>query len=44
MVLTEQVRYAGHNKWSNIKHIKGARDQQLAKAGSRIGHSPVLIG
>lgn len=21
-------RNAGHNKWSNIKHIKGANDQQ----------------
>ena len=25
------VRGAGHNKWSNIKHIKAERDGQLAK-------------
>ena len=28
---TQQVRHAGHNKWSNIKHIKGARDAELQK-------------
>ena len=26
-----QVRLAGHNKWSNIRHIKAARDGLLAK-------------
>ena len=25
------VNYKGHNKWSNIKHIKGARDAEIAK-------------
>jgi len=28
---TQQVRYAGHNKWSNIRHIKGARDAEIQK-------------
>ena len=28
-------RNAGHNKWSNIKHIKGARDAMLAKITSK---------
>eukprot|EP00090_Calanus_glacialis_P001514 TRINITY_DN11087_c0_g1_i3.p1 TRINITY_DN11087_c0_g1~~TRINITY_DN11087_c0_g1_i3.p1 ORF type:complete len:279 (-),score=93.11 TRINITY_DN11087_c0_g1_i3:99-896(-) len=31
LVLQMQVRHAGHNKWSNIRHIKGARDQLDAK-------------
>jgi len=31
LVLQVQVRHAGHNKWSNIRHIKGARDQLVAK-------------
>ena len=26
-----QVRLAGHNKWSNIRHIKAARDGLMAK-------------
>ena len=26
-----QVRQAGHNKWSNIRHIKAARDGLMAK-------------
>jgi len=26
-----QMRHKGHNKWSNIRHIKGARDALLAK-------------
>jgi hypothetical protein len=35
--LVLQVRHAGHNKWSNIRHIKGARDLELAKGGTN-GH------
>jgi len=31
VLTTQQVRHAGHNKWSNIKHIKGARDAELQK-------------
>lgn len=37
-VLVTQVRYAGHNKWSNIRHTKGARDQKLAKLFTLYGH------
>jgi len=37
-VLFNQVRYAGHNKWSNIKHTKGARDLKLAKLFGLYGH------
>jgi len=37
-VLFNQVRYAGHNKWSNIKHTKGARDLRLAKLFGLYGH------
>jgi len=31
LVQQVQVRHAGHNKWSNIRHIKGARDQLVSK-------------
>ena len=34
LVLQVQVRHAGHNKWSNIRHIKGARDLLVAKVGT----------
>jgi len=30
-VIKQQVRFAGHSKWSNIRHIKGAKDQQRGK-------------
>ena len=30
-VLTSQVRQAGHNKWSNIRHIKAEKDGEMAK-------------
>lgn len=30
-VLRQQVRFAGHSKWSNIRHIKGANDALRAK-------------
>ena len=30
-VLQQQVRHAGHNKWSNIRHIKGAKDLETSK-------------
>ena len=30
-VLQQQVRHAGHNKWSNIRHIKGAKDLEMSK-------------
>ncbi|KAI8818982.1 transcriptional regulator TACO1-like protein [Fimicolochytrium jonesii] len=31
-----QVRFAGHNKWSKIKRLKGANDAQRAKQMSKI--------
>ena len=40
------VRGAGHNKWSNIKHIKAERDGQLAKVSRLMDnniHNNVLI-
>ena len=33
-----QVRLAGHNKWSNIRHIKAARDSLLAKKNNLYSH------
>jgi len=30
-LLRSQIRFAGHNKWSNIKHIKAAKDQLNSK-------------
>ena len=33
------VRGAGHNKWSNIKHIKAERDGQLAKVSRLLDHT-----
>ena len=33
-----QVRLAGHNKWSNIRHIKAARDGLLAKKNQLYSH------
>ncbi|CAG9861424.1 unnamed protein product [Phyllotreta striolata] len=30
-------RYAGHSKWSNIKHIKAAKDAEKARVFTRIG-------
>jgi len=30
-VIKQQVRFAGHSKWSNIRHIKGAKDIQRGK-------------
>jgi hypothetical protein len=35
LLATTQAVDKGHNKWSNIRHIKGARDQENAKAGIR---------
>ena len=29
------VRWKGHNKWSNIKHTKGAKDAEYAKMSMR---------
>eukprot|EP00088_Acartia_fossae_P029233 TRINITY_DN30066_c0_g1_i8.p1 TRINITY_DN30066_c0_g1~~TRINITY_DN30066_c0_g1_i8.p1 ORF type:complete len:258 (+),score=43.69 TRINITY_DN30066_c0_g1_i8:43-816(+) len=37
-VLIRQVRHAGHNKWSNIKHIKAAKDLQNSKLASQFSH------
>lgn len=34
--LVSQIRFAGHNKWSKIKHTKGANDLQRAKQTSRL--------
>merc|ERR1719184_124095 len=31
MLTRQQVRHAGHNKWSNIRHIKGAKDLENSK-------------
>lgn len=31
-----QLRFAGHNKWSKIRHAKGANDQQKGRETSRI--------
>ena len=33
-----QVRLAGHNKWSNIRHIKAARDGMMAKKFALYSH------
>ena len=33
-----QVRLAGHNKWSNIRHIKAARDGLLSKKNNLYSH------
>ena len=30
-VLASQIRWAGHNKWSNIRHIKAEKDGLAAK-------------
>jgi len=30
-IFKTQVRFAGHSKWSNIRHIKGAKDAQRSK-------------
>jgi len=30
-----QVRFKGHNKWSNIKHIKLANDARISKLCSK---------
>ena len=30
-VLATQIRWAGHNKWSNIRHIKAEKDGLAAK-------------
>lgn len=35
-------RYAGHNKWSNIKHIKGANDQQKSLLFSKLSRQMKL--
>ncbi|KAI8059520.1 transcriptional regulator TACO1-like protein [Gongronella butleri] len=32
----QQHRYAGHNKWSKVKHIKGAKDAKKSKLFSKI--------
>ena len=29
-------RYAGHSKWNNIRHIKGAKDQQKSLTAMRM--------
>mmetsp|Transcript_3526 Transcript_3526/g.4681 ORF Transcript_3526/g.4681 Transcript_3526/m.4681 type:complete len:329 (-) Transcript_3526:17-1003(-) len=34
-ILTNQRRWAGHNKWSKIKHKKGAKDLNRAKVFAR---------
>ena len=34
-VLATPIRWAGHNKWSNIRHIKAEKDGLMAKV-SRI--------
>ena len=33
-----QARLAGHNKWSNIRHIKAARDNLMAKKFQLYSH------
>ena len=33
-----QVRLAGHNKWSNIRHIKAARDGLMSKKNNLYSH------
>ena len=33
-VLATQIRWAGHNKWSNIRHIKAEKDGLAAKVSS----------
>lgn len=30
-------RYAGHSKWQNIKHIKGAKDAERSQTFTKIG-------
>ncbi|KAH8550500.1 transcriptional regulator-domain-containing protein [Umbelopsis sp. PMI_123] len=32
----EQLRFAGHNKWSKVKHTKGAKDAKRGKLFSKI--------
>ncbi|KAI8902582.1 transcriptional regulator TACO1-like protein [Globomyces pollinis-pini] len=36
-----QVRYAGHNRWSKVRHIKGAQDAERSKLFSRISRQIV---
>ncbi|KAI8089556.1 transcriptional regulator-domain-containing protein [Halteromyces radiatus] len=35
--LYQQQRFAGHNKWSKVKHTKGAKDAKKSKLFSKIG-------
>ncbi|ORZ16897.1 transcriptional regulator-domain-containing protein, partial [Absidia repens] len=35
--LYQQQRFAGHNKWSKVKHTKGAKDAKRSKLFSKIG-------
>jgi YebC/PmpR family DNA-binding regulatory protein len=35
-IFQSQIRYAGHNKWSKIRHVKGSNDSARGKLFSKI--------